>query len=111
MVVKNFSDPAFHSAYLAQAATARTLNRAGQRYREHQAVMAALPDERWQAELADIMLTRVENLANLWMEKEAAGIRLPWAWRVLMPNTGFWRIAWIVVGMILATKIIRLVPV
>jgi hypothetical protein len=62
-LVRDFRDPALHAAYLTSMLAENQLERAGERYREHRSVMALLDDSRWQAEIADLMLARVEALA------------------------------------------------
>lgn len=110
MVAKNFADPAFHSAYLTHIVSRRSFDKAAERYREHRSVMALGRDGLWQAEVADLMLERIENLSNMRMKMEGGGgIILPY-WLLILPlNKGVFRVAWIALGLVLAFKLLGLV--
>jgi phage FluMu protein Com len=107
-LVLHFGDPAYHSAYLAQAVTSGRLEKAAERYRLHQATMAPLPADRWQAEVADLMLLRLESLAAAWMEMEGRStLQLPlWA-RFLPLESWAWKAAWLLVGLVLGLRLLR----
>lgn len=108
-VVKNFSDPAHHSAYLSLALSFHCLDQAAARYREHQAVMALLPDSRWQAEVAEVMLGRLESLSAVQMQREASGLRLP-SWVLLLPvESRTLRVGWILLGLAGGARLFGLV--
>lgn len=110
MVAKNFGDPAFHSAYLTHIISRAAFDRASERYREHRSVMALGKDALWQAEVADLMLERIENLSNMRMRMEGGGgIILPY-WLLSLPlGKGVFRVAWIALGLVLVFKLMGLV--
>jgi hypothetical protein len=110
MVAKNFSDPAFHSAYITHIVSRAAFDQAAERYREHRSVMALGRDGLWQAEVADLMLERIEKLANMRMKMEGGGgIILPY-WLLSLPlGKGVFRVAWITLGLVLMFKLLRLV--
>lgn len=110
MVAKNFGDPAFHSAYLTHIVSRASFDRAAERYREHRSVMALGRDGLWQAEVADLMLERIENLAGMRMKMEGGGgLILPY-WLLALPlGKGVFRVAWIALGLVLAFKLMGLV--
>ncbi|MGZ6289358.1 MAG: hypothetical protein ACXWQO_14315 [Bdellovibrionota bacterium] len=68
-LVKNFSNPAHHAAYLSQAIAKNTIDIASGRYRTHGAVMVLNKDDRWQSEVADLMLSRLENLSLMRLQQ------------------------------------------
>jgi hypothetical protein len=109
MVVKNFSDPAFHAAYLTYAISHRAFDAAAARYREHRSVMALMEEHRWQAEVADLMLERIQSVSAVRMEMEGGGgLRLP-GWLLLLPLGGrTFRLAWIILGMIVLWRLFGL---
>jgi hypothetical protein len=109
MVVNHFEDPLYHTAYLCQAVGRKNLSRAAERYREHRSVMAVGRDTVWQAEAADLMLERIENLSQLRMEMETGGgIVLPY-WLLSLPlGKGTFRIAWITLGLFLGFRLMGL---
>lgn len=110
MVAKNFGDPAYHSAYLTHVVSRATFDRASERYREHRSVMALGKDGLWQAEVADLMLERIETLATMRMKMEGGGgIILPY-WLLSLPlGKGVFRVAWITLGLVLGFKLLGLV--
>ncbi len=108
-LVKQFQDPAYHMAYLCQAISASQLDIASERYREHRSVMALLLDSRWEAQVADLMLARIENITNARMPAASSGLRfaLP-AWVMLAPFNGkLMKIAWLAIGFFAAMKLLR----
>jgi len=111
-LVKQFDDPVLHFAYLTQSAVAGELDRAAERYREHRSVMTLLADSRWQAEVADLMLARVENIAVSRMAAQKVGHRfvLP-EWVLLAPFQGnAVRVMWIAFGLIVIARLLHLHP-
>ena len=110
MVAKNFSEPAFHSAYLTHIVSRASFDKAAERYREHRSVMALGRDGLWQAEVADLMLERIETLASMRMKMEGGGgIILPY-WLLALPlGKGVFRVAWITLGLVLMFKLLGLV--
>lgn len=110
MVAKNFGDPAYHSAYLTHICSRGAFDRAAERYREHRSVMALGRDGLWQAEVADLMLERIENLSAMRMKMEGGGgLILPY-WLLALPlGKGVFRVAWITLGLVLVFKLLGLV--
>ncbi len=106
-VVEHFSDPAFHAAYLTQALALEFVAEACARYRDHRSVMMLVEENRWQAEVADLMLARLESLAAVQMERAGKkGFELP-AWWVFLPTaSGVARMGWILLGMALCLRLI-----
>jgi hypothetical protein len=110
MVAKNFDDPAYHSAYITHIVSRAAFDRAAERYREHRSVMALGRDGLWQAEVADLMLERIETLSLMRMKMEGGGgIILPY-WLLALPlGKGVFRVAWITLGLVLIFKLLGLV--
>lgn len=109
MVVKHFADPAYHSAYLSHVVSMRSFDRAAERYREHRAVMMLGQDHHWQADVADLMLERIQTISLVCLENEARGIRAP-EWLQLLPwNSSTMRIGWITLGLLGMAKFMGLV--
>lgn len=110
MLVKNFADPIYHAAYLAQVLQSRALDQAARRYREHRSVMALSTDSLWQAEVADLMLGRIESLTAMAMAAEGrGGLRWPeWVLRLPLESRVF-RVGWIALGLVGTAKIFGLV--
>lgn len=107
MVVKHFGDSAFHMAYLTQSMMAGDLEKATERYRDHRLAMATLADSRWQAEVADLMLSRIENLSISRMPIQSKGTWFP-GWIYLAPfDARFVKLAWVVMGLGLAARLIH----
>jgi hypothetical protein len=105
MLVKNFEDPAFHGAYLAMAVQTHAFDQATKRYQEHRSVMALSPETHWQAEISELMLSRLELLTSVRMEQEGgAGFRLPHWLQYIPINSRPFRIAWILLGMFLVAR-------
>ena len=67
--VRHFADPAYHAAYISLAVSANSFAAAAERYREHRSVMALRPAESWQADVADLMLSRLETLSMMRLEQ------------------------------------------
>lgn len=109
-LVKNFADPAYHAAYLAMVTGARAFDEASVRYREHRSVMALSENTRWEAEVADLMISRIESLTALRMEQEGGrGFRLA-TWLYLLPlQSRPFRIAWITLGMLAMARLFRVI--
>lgn len=109
-LVQNFSDPALHGAYLARITHAGSFEEASARYRDHRSVMALSPETHWQAEVAELMLSRVETLAALRMEQAGSdGFRLP-TWLYLLPlQSRPFRIAWFTLGLLAMARLFRMI--
>ncbi|RYZ99591.1 MAG: hypothetical protein EOP11_19270 [Proteobacteria bacterium] len=105
-LVKNFGAPAFHAAYLAQITADQNFEEASARYRDHRAVMLLSESTRWEAEVAELMISRVETLATLRLEQQVStGFRVPaWLWLLPVQSRPF-RIAWITLGMLTMAKL------
>jgi hypothetical protein len=110
VLVKNFGNPAYHAAYLAQVTALQAFDEASERYREHRAVMTLSENTRWEAEVADLMISRVETLATLRMEQQGSnGFRLP-VWLYLLPlQSKPFRIAWVTLGLLTVAKLFRMI--
>ncbi len=111
-LVKNFQDPAHHMAYVCQAAAARELERAAQRYREHRSVMALLADSRWQADVAELMLSRIETLSIMGMQREAGQgwtSQLPLWFLKAQTESRAMRYLWLTMGVVVMVKVYSLV--
>lgn len=109
-LVKSFHSPAYHMAYLSAAIAADELDRAGARYREHRSVMALLPDSRWQAEVADLMLERVQAIAaaRITLLRGASRVKAPF-WLMTLPHNSFAvRMAWLSVGAFIAVRLLSI---
>jgi RNA polymerase subunit RPABC4/transcription elongation factor Spt4 len=100
-LVKNFSDPLFHSAYLTHLLQTGTFSNGMNRYKEHRSIMALDVDTRWQADVSDFMLARIESLSESHMKMEGKSFSLA-EWIQLLPlNTSpTFRVAWISLGII-----------
>lgn len=110
MVVRNFQEPAFHSAYLAYAAAYRAFDQASARYRDHRSAMLLLQDSAWQSEVADLMLHRLEAMANVRMELEGRnGIELPHFVHLLPSQSRILKYAWFFFGMALLSKLFGII--
>jgi len=109
-LVKNFADPVYHAAYLAHITRERAFDEASARYREHRAVMLLSQNTRWEAEVAELMITRIETLTTLRMERQAQnGFRVP-TWFYLLPvQSSPFRIAWITLGLLTVAKLFRII--
>ena len=70
MLVRHFHDHTFHMAYVCQCASLHELDKAAARYREHRNVMALSADTRWQAEVAELMLSRIDSIAAMRMSSD-----------------------------------------
>lgn len=108
-LVKNFADPHFHSAYLAQAVAKDQIMQASERYREHRSVMTLLADDRWQAEISDLMLGRLEQLSlmRLTQTETASPVYRWWAELTSEPmRARLLKFGWIVAGMIIVLRIL-----
>jgi hypothetical protein len=100
-VVKNFSNPLFHSAYLTHLLQTGSFSMGMNRYKEHRGIMVLDMDSRWQADVSDLMLARIEALTETRMKIEGRSFSLA-EWLQLLPLTSSptFRIAWISLGMI-----------
>jgi len=106
-VVKDFGDPVLHTAYLSQVISDRAFDQATRRYQEHRNVMALSRDSKWQAEIADLMLERVQALSVMRMEQLGRGWRLP-LWIATLPiHSRSWRIGLFLLGMFLMARLFR----
>jgi hypothetical protein len=105
-LVKKFEDPVYHSAYLCQAISAGKLSLATERYREHRSVMALLGDSLWQAEVADLMLLRIERITFSRLEPGRNRFAVP-EWLLLAPlDARVIKVAWIAVGVFVGLKLL-----
>lgn len=108
-LTENFSDPVYHAAYLSQAVATSQVAQASDRYREHGAVMALSREDRWQAEVADLMLSRLDRLALLRMQQSEAGTNIYFKWLMMMSNQPFrtrlFKFCWVVMGMMVAFRL------
>lgn len=111
VLVKNFQSPVYHMAYFCQATVANQLEQAAERYRQHRAVMALLPDSRWQAEVAELMLSRIESLSIVRMNAEGQGwwAQLPSRFLMLRTDSQIMRYSWIGIGIIVFVKLFSVV--
>lgn len=109
-LVHHFGDPAYHAAYLATVVAGTALKTASERYQEHRAVMALLPDSRWQADVADLMLARIESLslARLAMEKVDHGFDLPAIFQYVPYRSRAIKAGWLAIGAFAAMFFARL---
>ncbi|RZA06831.1 MAG: hypothetical protein EOP11_09310 [Proteobacteria bacterium] len=105
-LVKNFAEPTYHAAYLAQITAEQNFEEASARYRDHRAVMLLSESTRWEAEVAELMISRVEMLATLRLEQQVGnGFRVPaWLWLLPVQSRPF-RVAWITLGMLTVAKL------
>lgn len=102
MLVKNFENPLFHSAYVTHLASRGTFDTGILRYREHRSAMAST-NERWQAEVADLMIERLDQLTAMRMELEGGGgIKLPDWWLKPILGERAFRMLWLITGFVLA---------
>ena len=62
-LVRDFSNPNLHSAYLTMVMQTKALSMASVRYSEHRRIMSSMRDDQWQAAIADLMLERISQLA------------------------------------------------
>lgn len=110
VLVKNFSDPVYHAAYLSQAVAGGAISEASERYRMHRSTMVLLRDDHWQAEVADLMLTRLERLSLLRMQQTERVNYLYLRWAELMTDqplrAKLIRFGWFVVGMSLFLRLV-----
>jgi hypothetical protein len=108
-LVKNFADPHYHAAYVSQAVAKNMLLEASERYRAHRSVMALLADDRWQAEVSDLMLGRLEQLSLMRMQQTEAASPF-YRWLAELNSDPFRRrllkFTWIVAGMGLALRLL-----
>ncbi|MGE3262825.1 MAG: hypothetical protein AB7K68_13675 [Bacteriovoracia bacterium] len=110
VLVRNFSDPVYHAAYLSQAIAASAISEASERYRMHRSAMVLLRDDHWQAEVADLMLTRLERLSLLRMQQTERVNYLYLRWAELMADqplrAKLIRFGWFVAGMSLFLRLV-----
>lgn len=107
MLVKHFQDPAYHAAYLSHVTMAGEFDRATARYREHRAVMALLRENHWQADVSDLMLSRLEVLAEVQARAESRkGWRLPEFWMHTVPyHSRIIKYGWFIFGFIAVCRL------
>lgn len=101
MVVHQFSDPNVHAAYLTHLIQNKSYPKGVQRYTEHRQAMVLLEDSRWQSEICELMLDRIQRLTEARMTVDNSSLRLG-EWLMLLPlNTSpSLRVAWVSLGMI-----------
>lgn len=112
-LVMNFQSPAFHSAYLSLMLASNGLEQAANRYREHRSVMALLDDSRWQAEISDLMIARIEALALSRMPNSRGdySFDIPGFFKVLPFDSRLTKVIWIAFGFFLVAKFLHLTPI
>lgn len=110
-LTRDFRNPALHQAYLTRALAANELDRASSRYRDHSAVMALLDDSRWQAEIADLMVSRIEQLALVRMPNARGNneFDIPTFFKLLPFDSRIWKVAYVVFGACLMAKFFKLI--
>jgi hypothetical protein len=108
-VTLHFHDPAYHMAYITQLLAEDHLEQASARYREHRSVMALLEDSRWQAEVADLMLARIEALAISRIPKHEKnyGFDLPEFLKLLPYDSRMFKVLWWVMGIVVVTRLVQ----
>jgi hypothetical protein len=108
MLVRNFHDHSYHMAYVCQCASLHELAKAASRYREHRNVMALSADTRWQAEVAEQMLVRVESIAAMRLNADHGTWWTGVLARFYLMKTeiGALGVGWIVLGLILSLKLL-----
>lgn len=101
LVVNQFSDANVHAAYLTHIIQSRAYPLGVQRYTEHRQAMMTLEENRWQSEICELMLERIQNLTTARMNVENSSLRLG-EWLLLLPlnSSPTFRIAWVSLGMI-----------
>jgi hypothetical protein len=111
-LVRHFGDHAHHMAYLTQAIAAGELEKATERYREHRSVMAVLDDSRWQAEVSDLMLSRIEAIAVARMPNERGNYAfdVPEFLKLLPFDSRLYKVAWIAFGLFFVARLLHLQP-
>ena len=109
-LVLNFGDSAFHMAYLSCALAEDNLERAAERYREHRSAMAILGDSRWQSEVADLMLARIEALtvSRLPARRGDYGFDIPMMLKLLPTDSRVIKVAWVAMGLFIVAKLLHL---
>lgn len=108
MTVLNFSDPAYHMAYLTCVMTGRNFELGIGRYRDHRAAMILTKEEHWQAEVADRMIERLERMAVLRFSQDEGVTfwnRLASASYLTLSARSVARVGWIIIGMALLSRI------
>lgn len=111
-LVQNFGDPVHHSAYLSLVTETRAFDVASNRYRQHASVMALVRENSWQSSVAELMLSRLEQLAlvRLRLEQPASGFLWQrWAQaNVLAFRSRAVKYFWVGLGAIVAIRLILL---
>lgn len=108
MLVRNFHDHTFHMAYVCQCASLHELDKAAARYREHRNVMALSSDTRWQAEVAELMLSRIDSIAAMRMSSDHGTWWTSALARFYLMKTsmGALGIGWVVLGLVVGLKLL-----
>lgn len=111
VLVKNFHDPAYHMAYISQCTSTHELETAAQRYKEHRSVMALLSDSRWQSEVAELMLSRIEAISLMRLQSGGGGwySELPVRFYQMRTDSRVMRYLWVLTGVVIMVKIYSLV--
>ena len=97
-------------AYITQAIATEKADKACERYREHRSVMSLLPDSRWQAEVADLMLSRVEAISVARMQAYRKRPTVPEVvahFQKVLFEARFSKIFWVAAGMILFARLLN----
>jgi hypothetical protein len=109
-LVNNFGDPAHHAAYLCGSIVSGNLDAAAGRYREHRSVMALLADSRWQSEVADLMLSRIESISVARMPDARGNYNfdIPTFLKLLPADSRVMKVAFIAIGAMFVAKLMHL---
>lgn len=108
-VVENFSAPEFHAAYLARVVSTSAISSAVERYRLHHSVMVLHRDQSWQAEVSDLMIQRLEQLAMIRLEQTEGATNLYLRALAFFVNSyplraRFLRYVWLLLGMAIVLR-------
>jgi DNA-directed RNA polymerase subunit RPC12/RpoP len=105
MVVKHFEKPAYHAAYLTHVISEGNFELGTRRYQEHRGVMILSRELSRQADIADLMLERLQNLSLVRMAMEGRGLRLA-EWVLALPlQSRIFKYGFVLLGMLLAARL------
>ena len=107
VLMRHFQDHVYHMAYVCQCASLHELDKAAARYREHRNVMALSHETRWQAEVAELMLSRIDSIAAMRMSSDhgAWWAQLPARFFLMKTEMKALGIGWVVLGIVLGVKL------